>query len=272
MVRWRIGFTLVELLIALAMISLVLTLAYGSFSTTSKTVEHRENQARALHRASFILHHVSDELQGVYLDPTLYERLGPDGTYFAGAGSEFTFWTQTPAPTRRIGARGGLTLVHYRVLPASMADAPASEAAAALEDEGQVLVCEMFDELSAVAVAEDGFEPEPTARWTLPVESVEFTFYDGDTWSGDWPLSDRKRLPRAVRVAVAVPTGEGATLDLQTVVPIQVTRTTLAEVPEETFAQGAAEEVSDAGDAELFDPAAGQLMTGESGEPIEDAQ
>ena len=127
------AFTLIEIMIALAMVGTVLTLAYSSFATVSRTIERRETYAAALHRADFILRHLTDQLQSVYLDAAAYYRLDDPTQLFDGGGDMLGFWTQAPPQARR-ELRGSLQWVEYRMRSADADD----------DANGMELVCDVY--------------------------------------------------------------------------------------------------------------------------------
>lgn len=240
----RRGFTLIEVLLAVAMVSMVLTLAYGSFSTATRVAEEREASARALHRADFVLRHLSDHVQNIYLDQVAYYRMDDPAALFAGSAESLTFWTQSPPQTRRASERGGLQQVVYRV---ESPDGPRSDAAAAAD-----LVHEAFPELQTDA-------DEPAARWALPVEAVEFEYFDGHGWNPDWDVATEERLPRGLRVTVRLLDGRGVPLEVQTIIPVAVTGPTLLDAEDERGVRGG---LSSGGADGLEDQPAGEPADG----------
>ncbi len=233
----RRGFTLLEVVIALAMISVVLTLAYASFATSIRIVEQRETRTRSLHRADFMLRHLADQLQSIYLDQAAFYRLDDPLALFDGSGDRLVFWTQAPAQTRRVSHRGGVQRLAYGVAPAVVDPGTRAE-----DDPGL--------ELRFAAFAELADDPdEPIATWALPVESVEFEYHDGAGWSGSWDIADAARLPRGIRVTIEMPDGRGDTLEVRTVIPLAVTAETVFETEDQRAGggrRGAGDEVETA--------------------------
>ena len=209
----RAGFTLIEIMIALAMVATVLALAYSSVATTTRTIEHREVYARALHRADFVLRHLTDNLQSAHLDAAVYYRMEDPTQLFDGGADALLFWTHAPAQTRRIH-HGMLHRAEYRLRPAESTEAG-----------GMELAFEAYTDLAEL-------EDIPIAQWVMPVETVLFEYHDGEGWLGGWDLETEERLPRAIRISVAVRSAGDALLEVQTVVALHPTRGTQITPPE----------------------------------------
>ena len=253
MIRRRArGFTLLELVIALGMVSVLAGLAYSSLRQTSRLVEYRERQARTLHRGSFILRHLADHLQNVYLDSGAFDRPDAAGMLFEGGADQIIFWTHMPPPTRRRAQQGGLQRVEYSLGLAEEQDADLDA------EPRSALQCRIYPELWDLA-------GEPAAQWSLPVDDIQFEYSDGETWAGGWDVEDAERLPRAVRVTLRVPSGGSEPLELTTTIPLHVTHEVDVDEPED----GGGEEEATAGpaaaDAETESPGTNANAAGVSG-------
>lgn len=237
------GFTLLEIVIALTMISMILTLAYGSFSASTRIVQQREAYARSLHRADFVLRHMTDQLQSIYLDQAAFYRMEDPLDLFDGASDRLTFWTEAPVQTRRATYRGGLQRLMYSVRPAD-------------EDEEGAAFTLQFAAMPELRPA----DADPAAHWSIPVDTVEFEYHDGAGWTGSWNIEETQRLPHGIRVTIGMPNGRGDTLELATVIPLAV-RAATAFSPDDV--PGAGGGAGGAGDTDAFpEEAAADEATG----------
>ena len=76
------GFTLVEILVALSILSIVMTILYGAFSTSSVTVRRVDERADELSSLAGALDTLSQEVRGAY-------------DAFSGTPSQMTFTAMT---------------------------------------------------------------------------------------------------------------------------------------------------------------------------------
>jgi len=169
------GFTLLEILLAIVLASLLLSSIYGVFTAVGTATERVEKQATGLHLARVLTTRLNRELLGLIIENSFY------GTALAGGmngrGEPFldmlTSSSGDPGP--------GTHRVSYRL--------------AADQDDRMTL----WRAESAANSSNEASEE----RLAQGIERLEFNFYDGQQWREDWnSLEDG--WPVLVRVEMAL--------------------------------------------------------------------
>lgn len=159
------GFTLLEILLAMTLATLLLSSIYGVFSTTSSAKERIEEKSSELHIARVFANRLNREFLGGSLaqeedTPFLVGGRNSQGEPFVQV---LTSSSGYPRP--------GLRWVRYR-----------------LGDD--------FDERVVLWRSEWGeYEQEEgrEERFAQGIESLEFSFFDGSSWYEEWDSSVRGR-------------------------------------------------------------------------------
>lgn len=180
------GFTLIEVLIAVAITSLVLMAIYGVFASVDGARRRLTNDSEAYHRARVIFDRIGREVRGAYLKP------GNLDTYLQGGGGDRRepYLTLTTTATTPQGDGGGLSQVRYEWL----------------ED------AENAKETLVLTRRESGTrQPEESGRegyrLATGIEEVWLRFHDGTDWKGDWD-SRSQGPPKRVEIAMRIRSGD----------------------------------------------------------------
>jgi len=175
------GFTLIEILVAIVIISLLLTTVFGVFSSVSGTQERLEREAGEHHLARVLLDRIGRELRGAYLSNNRQ-------TLFAAGNEEgrptLTFTTTTDTPYG--DTRAGLAIVRYRL-----------EGAVPEAETGLTLLRgerQLFSE-------HEEFAREH--RLTDTLRKFELRYYDRGRWDTEWP-AEKRALPQLVEVTLTL--------------------------------------------------------------------
>jgi len=220
------AFTLIEMMISLAIISMIVTMVYGSYAATSRTLEVYSSRRTCSERAHLVLRLMARQIRGAY-SPTPQpstealpfstspenRRVGPllsdrpsriSARAFRGDAreprGEVLCLTTTGGFGAGLDGPGGLSRITYRY-----------------EAQGGVLSisCE------PLACNADPRQRPPVWRPVLSgVTSLELEFYDGQRWQPRWNGRETGALPRAVRIALSIVDESGRTHQYQTAVPI----------------------------------------------------
>ena len=67
---FRRGFTLLEVLLALALLALVISLVQGAYSGVARSEKESRRRTGQAHGSAFMAHHIADELAMVFADPS----------------------------------------------------------------------------------------------------------------------------------------------------------------------------------------------------------
>lgn len=183
------GFTLLELLVAVAVGVIVLASIYGVYTGVSRARDRVERRSEAAHQARVIFDRLGRELRGAY--PAAGAAPPFAGGSAGGKGQAFLRFATT-ASTPEGGSRGGIRVVRYELFPGATPDEPGelrrSEAPAFLGEP----------------------PPERAYRMLGGVAALQPRFYVGTGWQESWPES-AGRQPLAVELTLTLQSG-GETL------------------------------------------------------------
>ncbi|PLX96309.1 MAG: hypothetical protein C0621_02190 [Desulfuromonas sp.] len=177
------GFTLLEILIAISVATVVLASVYGVFATVSRTGERLESDSEAYHQARIIFDRIGRESRGAYY------RSGNDTTLFRGGGdgSAAFLILSTTASTPQSGTSGGIVQVAYTL-----------EADPDVE-EGTFLLRRR----EAPAFVADPSR-YPAARLAAGITALAFRFYHDGTWYSNWESVNEGQLPLLVEMTLTL--------------------------------------------------------------------
>ncbi|MCK9606098.1 MAG: type II secretion system minor pseudopilin GspJ [Methylomonas sp.] len=171
------GFTLLELLIAMAIFAIMATMAYGGLKSvidTRQATQARAMRVRQLQQTLYLLN--EDLLQA--LPRTIRDELGDDEPAFRGSnGPELLSLTRAAPALLQDSERSRLQRVSYRF------------------ESGQLyrLVWSTLDRTQ---------QSQPLRKHLLDADGVQIQFF-GSEWVGSWPASG-SGLPKAVEVVFSL--------------------------------------------------------------------
>lgn len=184
----KTGFTLIEILTAVAIIAMIVSMVYGSFTATSRSVEACKMRMTTSSDAARLLEQIAGQIRCAYIPQTPDPRpLTPDSpTYFSGGSN---------------GPAG--EILHIITTRSISNDASLSE--------GLFDVTYNFDSSKGLlsisqqlftGTSENVFEKRTFQELANNVVSVELAFFDGERWLNRWDFKDRAFLPSAVRINI----------------------------------------------------------------------
>lgn len=220
------AFTLVELLVALALVGTIVTMVYGSYAAATRSLERYGSRMAAGERAILVLRLMARQIRGAYLPPAAEITVPVPGT---AQGDEP--WSAAPptAPAPRAGAAppatwraeahaGGLTLCFVTTSgpgPGPDSPAPLSQVQYRYEPVPGTLSLHCEPYLGAPAPTD-----RPAGRTILGgVRHLEVQFYDGRRWQARWDSSSPS-LPQAVKIDLTVVDNRRRPQTFGTIVPI----------------------------------------------------
>jgi len=189
------GFTLIEVLLALAIFAGVVTVIYGVFSTTGSTVEQAEKIRDETDVARTLISRLQNDIANAYLGKSMDVP-----TFFYGTKAE----EAAQGRKLRFDSIFLTTLTNWR-RPGSK-EMDLWEVAYYFRDKpdgaGKVLLRREKRELSPdVPPLEGGVEYEITDR----IEDLQYRYTnDGVTWSDEWDTKKQPGLPRAVEILLVM--------------------------------------------------------------------
>lgn len=227
------GFTLVELLVAITLLTVVVTIVSSTFISVTTTMELARTGSERLRNRQFLYRIMENNLAAVYADPAClqadYQLLGEDDSGAFGDADRLTFCASLNMPGSR-SLPGVFRKVTMEVLPEREADALDASGAERLEvdeaafeesdeeSQGQTLVITLspltttesfLDDSSGRTVASnfdsEDVPEEQIYRRKISVRSVDFKYLRGeepDDWEDEWDSNQEGRMPWAVKVRV----------------------------------------------------------------------
>lgn len=210
------GFTLIEVLLAIAILVVVVSMVYTSFSSVTTTMGVSRVNSEELRLRQFLEQSFQRNFASVYID----QRLGLPGYQFIGLDEDSP---NGPVDSLRFASSasmmGGLALpgdlkeVRYEVLGAegrigdfSLRDDGDENAGTQLRaTETPLAVANLLAPPGEVNDSEPdsdldlGFEA-PT--WTVPIRTFDVRYFDGVDWVDEWDSELVGRLPWSVHVKI----------------------------------------------------------------------
>ncbi len=201
------GFTLIEVLLAMAILVVLMSVVYGSFSTAGRNVEQAEAARDEADLARTLLAKLTDDLTNAYINPKMNAvdpntNLNVNLTILYGKKEE----TGVGEDKVRRDSLSLTTLTNWRK--------PDSKETELLEvgyffkekpdGNGYTFYRREKRELSAdVPPLEGGVEYEITDH----LEGLQIRYYNGTTWADEWDTRTLVGLPRTVELTLTFDTG-----------------------------------------------------------------
>jgi len=169
-VHGRKGFTLVELLIAIVIFAVVISLVYGAYNATFTVIANANADSKYGERARITLERFVDDLEGFYLGSSGM-LIGETASFGEYQGDSLRFTSRAHLVFNKNERPGGDTVISYRVeedadtglLRLFRVDEPVLPGVAFNADEQGFVFCEGLREVVFTYVDKDGNESED---WT----------------------------------------------------------------------------------------------------------
>jgi len=194
------GFTLLEVLLAMAILAVILTVVYASFSTAGKNVEQAEALRDEMDIARGLLVRISSDIANSYIGQNM------STTFFYGKKEEAEGESSGGAKIRR----DSIAMTTLTNRPLNLKETELWEVGYFFKEKpdgkGFVLFRREKRELSKdVLPLDGGTEDEITDR----VESLQFRYStDGTNWTDNgWPLSSSAQ-PKAMEIILTLDNGK----------------------------------------------------------------
>jgi general secretion pathway protein J len=181
------GFTLVEVLVAVSILSLLLLAVYGVFTTVNKTDQRLQTSSAGYHQARVLFDRIGREIRGAYRDAAAQEvrfRGGVDNQ-----GYPFLTLTTT-AVTPQGRTHDGVAVVHYQLQPD-----PESKS------DRKMLIRQEYP------LRDNEGENRQGYRLITDVEQMQLRFFDGSQWLEQWENEQGSR-PLMVELYLVLSTPE----------------------------------------------------------------
>ena len=206
----RRGFTLLEVVLAIAIVAIIAAIVQATFQTVTNTSAEVRASTEELRLRQFLSRSVQMNLTTAYVEPNYEEGLfrftGIDGEE-QGLPRDVLRFVSTAPVVGGMGLPGDLKEVRYEVIEGDSAlefdvdgDLPDDIARLTVVETPMLggLVAELDEETSAFLPV-DGYEPP---NWDVPIRSLSIEYFDGTDWVDDWDSAAVGRLPWSVRLKI----------------------------------------------------------------------
>jgi general secretion pathway protein J len=175
------GFTLIEVLVAITLVSLVMTSVYGIFVTLSDTQKRLLADSEGYHQGRVIFDRMAREIRTCYLDTgnSLSDFISGENSL----GQPYLEFSSTSALTSG-DAPGGVVRVHYE-----------------LETDLGKQVGTLYRSAQPLFIAED---LEQRQRISSDISALHWRFYDGNDWQDEWDSGETNTLPQTVEMRLTI--------------------------------------------------------------------
>jgi general secretion pathway protein J len=211
------GFTMIELMLAMAIFAFITTIMWGSFSQTASTKKTIQSEQDRAHTVRVALTRMARELEMAYLSDNENTAITNRRTFFAASAradvDEVTFASFAHQRLRAGAAEGDSALISYYGAP----------------DPDNRRVLNLMRRETRRLQAEDPSSLLGEAYILCPdVARVKFAFYDHrkKEWQTDWSTLDASGtpyLPAHVRITLTIVDDRGQEVSYSTDARIQVT-------------------------------------------------
>jgi hypothetical protein len=202
------------MLISLAIVSSIMTMVYGSYAATSRSLDVYGSRMACSERAHLVLRMMARQIRCAYLPPTAPTTTRTDnGRKIASPEPTAAFRAEA------LGLRGELlSFITTGGFDLGF-DSPMGISRVAYRyDESRdtlLICCE-----PSVYGRNDLREASVWRPALIGVTEIELKFHDGKQWQTHWDSKQARRLPQAVRIAMAVTDRQGRAHRYATAVPI----------------------------------------------------
>lgn len=210
------AFTLVEVLIAIALLAIVVAIVYESFASVLTTTEMAREASEELRLRQFLSRNLLANISSIWVSPE--SLANPSGTPndkidLVGTGGSMTSleFTSTAPLSGTVSLPGVMKRVRY-IAGTTASDMDTVSLTSSQADTGLYLEC--FEIPIADLLADDDFSMESEEQlvpgWSVPVRSFAVSYYDGEDWVDEWDSMAMQYLPWAIRVQINFAQGEGS--------------------------------------------------------------
>jgi len=206
------GFTLLEILIAVAIIAVIVSMVYGSYFATARSTEAYDATMEVSEQVRQVLAQMARQIRCAYAPQSVYkveQKLQASGTLGQSLPPEkLILQNEDLAEEVPSYFSGGVDRPAGEVLQFVTTDGPS---AGPQLSNGLFEVIYRFDRSSGLlSLSQQRFverlQGEADHRNWQPiltgVERLEITFYDGQQWLSKWDFKEKRRPPLAVKIDI----------------------------------------------------------------------
>ena len=221
----RRGFTLIEVLIAISILTVIVMVLYSSFSSVVNTMERARVSTEELRLRLFLERSFRANLTSAYVDrgmeQNIFRLIGVDDETADGPNDSLRLvsintlmgGTGLPGDLKevRYGTVGGNETGFNPIDFSNYGEAPIDDQRKLEAIETPLFganIQEIDSETGFVKPAADSGsnlntqEPYQAPSWSVPIRTVDFSYYDGTEWVDEWDSQVTGRLPWCVRIRI----------------------------------------------------------------------
>jgi prepilin-type N-terminal cleavage/methylation domain-containing protein len=201
------GFTLIEILVAVAILAMIFGIVFGIFFHIMNSAEEQEERAAIYHKANFILNNISQNAASAYI-PFAGQYGGEEtdlpvflGTQAESEGAPVDSLSLFTTNSRFAGATlaGEIAYVRYEAAEEALDSEPAPD------DENNPFALNCV--VSPLFTAKE--EGDEVPQWTLNVRSLAFEYFDGSAWAPGWDYAEQEAFPSALKATLEIADSRG---------------------------------------------------------------
>lgn len=223
----RAGFTLIEVLIAISILSVIVLVLYASFSSVTNTMEAARVSSEEMRLRMFLQRSFRSNLMSIYTDRSmeneLFRFVGIDDESRDGPNDSLRFASintlmggqALPGDLKEVrygtigGEEGEFNPIDFSADEEALLDdqrklealeTPLFGSNAQELDEETGFLKPPEDGESSLGIAETPMYEAPS--WSVPIRTVDFTYFDGLEWVDEWDSQLVGRIPWCVRVRI----------------------------------------------------------------------
>ena len=219
------GFTLIEMMVGLAIIACIVTMVYGSYAATTRTLDVYQSRMAGSERVQLVLRLMARQIRCAHIPPSSKT----DSPSASPGPADDKATVQSPsrdglAKPRRVLFQGDALERRGEILrfvttgnPSLGSNHPAAPS----------LVTYRYDKASGVLSLGGEARPlhraQESADWTTilsGVTSVSLDLHDGQRWQHRWDSQETRRLPQAARIALTLADESGRAAQYEIAAPI----------------------------------------------------
>ncbi|HTN43316.1 MAG TPA: type II secretion system protein GspJ [Nitrospiria bacterium] len=205
------GFTLLELLIALGIAVVLVTLLYETFNAVLRSTQIVDQESEIDQMVRVSMERMTSELRSAYWRPSsdagsasVFLFDGEDGTGGAQPADTLRFTTLSHALASAGNTDPSVSIVEYALIP---------------DQETDTAVLMHREETSPLSPSVNSLEEYELGESVI---GLNFRYFDGQDWWDQWNDADKKKLPKAVEIQLIIKdhAGQERRFITQTDIPI----------------------------------------------------